>query len=86
MRTACSTPRTENIQTDNIESADNEISELPTISELICDIPDEDKNLVTETLRMSKRQKLFGNEFIVYHVYDVPKTLSEAYASSDAEY
>lgn len=30
--------------------------------------------------------KTFGDEFIVYLVDDVLKTLSEAYVSSDAEY
>jgi hypothetical protein len=39
--------------------------------------------------RRSKRQmteKSFGDDFIVYLVDDTPKTLSEAYASPDAEY
>ena len=89
MRTAGSTSRTENVQTENIESENNQTSELPTISEPICDIPEEDNNLVAEAPRRSKRQrveKTFGDDFIVYLVDDVPKTLSEAYASSDAEY
>ena len=89
MRTAGSTSQTENVQTDNIESENNQTSELPTISEPICDIPEEDNNLVAEAPRRSKRQrveKTFGDDFIVYLVDDVPKTLSEAYASPDAEY
>jgi hypothetical protein len=39
--------------------------------------------------RKSKRQrteKFFGDDFTVYLVNDTPKTLSDAYASPDAEY
>jgi hypothetical protein len=49
----------------------------------------EDNNLVNEPARRSKRPKIakfFGDDFIIYLVDDVPKTLSQAYASPDAEY
>lgn len=49
-------------------------------------IPEEEGN---ETLRKSKRQrtaKSFGPDFIVYLVDDTPSTISEAFASPDAEY
>jgi hypothetical protein len=39
--------------------------------------------------RRSKRQRIeksFGDDFIIYLVDDLPKTLSEAYASLDAQY
>ncbi|WVZ99677.1 LOW QUALITY PROTEIN: hypothetical protein U9M48_044940 [Paspalum notatum var. saurae] len=47
--------------------------------------PEEDNN---EAPRKSKRQRVeksFGNDFIVYLVDDTPMSLSEAYASSDAD-
>ena len=50
---------------------------------------DEDNDKVDDAPRRSKRQrvaKFFGDDFIVYLVDDVPKTLPEAYASPDAEY
>jgi hypothetical protein len=50
----------------------------------------EDNNLVIrEAPHGSKRQRIaksFGDDFIVYLVDDVPNTLSEAYASPEAEY
>jgi hypothetical protein len=50
---------------------------------------EEGNNLVDELARRSKRPKIvksFDDDFIVYLVDDVPKTLSQAYASPDAEY
>ena len=50
---------------------------------------DEDNDKVDDAPHRSKRQRVaksFGDDFIVYLVDDVPKTLSEAYASPDAEY
>ena len=50
------------------------------------DIPEEDDN---EAPRRSKRQrttKSFGEDFIVYLVNDTPTSISEAYATSDADY
>jgi hypothetical protein len=50
---------------------------------------EEDNYLVDEPACRSKRPKIaksFGDDFIVYLVDDVPKTLSQAYASPDAEY
>ena len=50
---------------------------------------DEDNDKVDDAPRRSKRQRIaksFGDDFIVYLVDDVPKTLLEAYASPDAEY
>ena len=49
----------------------------------------EDEHLVDDAPRRSQRQKIaksFGDNFIVYLVDDVPKTLPEAYVSHDAEY
>jgi hypothetical protein len=50
---------------------------------------EEDNNLVNEPTRKSKRPKItksFGDDFIVYLVDNLPKTLSQAYASPDTEY
>ena len=47
---------------------------------------EEDNN---ETLRKSKRQrtaKSFGDDFIVYLVDDLPRTIEEAYSSTNADY
>nr|ABG66099.1 retrotransposon protein, putative, Ty1-copia subclass [Oryza sativa Japonica Group] len=44
---------------------------------------------VSEAPRRSKRQRMaksFGDDFIVYLVDDTPKSISEAYASPDADY
>jgi hypothetical protein len=48
-----------------------------------------EENDSTEHPRRSKRQRVeksFGDDFTVYLVDDTPKTLSEAYASTDVEY
>ena len=50
---------------------------------------DEDNDKVDDTPRRSKRQRVaksFGDDFIVYLVDDMPKTLPEAYASPNGEY
>jgi len=50
---------------------------------------DEDNDKVDDAPRRSKRQRIvksFGDDFIVYLVDNVPKTLPEAYAAPDAEY
>ena len=62
-------------------------------SEQVENIPlrenNEEDNNSDITPRRSKRQKVqksFGDDFIVYLVDDVPTTLADAYASSDADY
>src|SRR5207237_10181144 len=58
----------------------------PTVSMEHYDNHVEDDN---EAPRRSKRQKIeksFGDDFIVYLVDDTPRTISEAYASPDADY
>jgi hypothetical protein len=50
---------------------------------------EDDNNLVNEPAHRSKRPKIvksFGDDFIVYLVNDVPKILSQAYASPDVVY
>ena len=52
-------------------------------------LSDENNDKVDDAPRRSKRQRVaksFGDDFIVYLVDDVPKTLPGAYASPDAEY
>src|ERR1041384_8468225 len=65
-----------------------DLTEIPetTISIEHVENPEEDDN---ETPIRSKRQrtaKTFGDDFIVYLVDDTPRTISEAYASLDADY
>jgi hypothetical protein len=58
----------------------------PTISTEHVENPMEDNS---ETPKRSKRQrtaKSFGDDFIVYLVDDTPSSISEAYASPDADY
>src|SRR6266542_3722702 len=58
----------------------------PTVSMEHYDNPVEDDN---EAPRRSKRNKIaksFGDDFIVYLMDDSPSTISEAYASPDADY
>jgi hypothetical protein len=48
--------------------------------------PEEDND---EAPRRSKRQRIdksFGDDFIIYLVDYTPKTIAEAYSSSDADY
>ena len=68
--------------------SDQDLTETPetTISIEHVENPEEDDN---ETPIRSKRQKTaktFGDDFIVYLVDDTPSTISEAYASLDADY
>ena len=58
----------------------------PTISMEHYDNPVEDDN---EAPKRSKRQRIaksFGDDFIVYLVDDTPSSISEAYASPNADY
>jgi hypothetical protein len=56
----------------------------------IRDVSKEDNNGSTyPPRRRSKRQRIqksYGGDYIVYLIDDVPKTLSEAYVSPNAEY
>jgi hypothetical protein len=78
MRAVGSNSLSENNHTPPLESFDE-----------IYTPPEEDNHLVNEPTRKSKRPRIaksFGDDFIVYLVDHVPKTLSQAYASPDAEY
>jgi hypothetical protein len=58
----------------------------PTIPMQLLEDPVEDNN---ETPKRSKRQrtaKSFGDDFLVYLIDDTPSSISEAYASEDADY
>ena len=82
MRAAGSTSQSKNKHTHE-HSLENYTQPEPN------DVKSEDEHLVDDAPRRSQRQKIaksFGDNFIVYLVDDVPKTLPEAYASHDAEY
>ena len=80
-----------------MKSASNSETQIYTQSKIIAPpepnsepvTSDEDNDKVDDAPCRSKRQrvaKFFGDDFIVYLVDDVPKTLPEAYASPDTEY
>jgi hypothetical protein len=62
------TPEPENIVAD--ESHEN--------------IPEEDNGIVTRKSKRRRVAKSFGDDYIIYLVDDTPKTIEEAYSSSDA--
>src|SRR3954463_13311421 len=79
-------PTSSNQEIPTLSSQD--LTEIPetTISIEHVENPEEDDN---ENPVRSKRQrtaKSFGDDFIVYLVDDTPSTISEAYASPDADY
>jgi hypothetical protein len=87
MRAAGSTSLSENNHTHMYDPKD--LTPLPESFDENCTPSKEDNNLVNEPACRSKRPKIanfFGDDFIVYLVDDVPKTLSQSYASPDAEY
>jgi hypothetical protein len=87
MRAVGSTSLSENNHTHMYDPKD--LTPPPESFDEIYTPYEEDNNLVNKLARMSKRPKIaksFGYDFIVYLVDDVPKTLSQAYASLDAEY
>ena len=47
---------------------------------------EKDDNKVTRKSKRQRTAKSFGDDFIVYLVDDTPKTIVEAYGSSDADY
>jgi hypothetical protein len=58
----------------------------PTISIEHSDNPVEDNNEAPTWSKRWRTAKSFGNNFIVYLVDDTPTSISEAYASQDADY
>jgi hypothetical protein len=65
-----------------------ELSVIPesTIAMEHVENPEEDDNETPVRSKRRRTAKSFGDDFIVYLVDDTPRTLSEAYASSDADY
>ena len=75
----------------NQEIPNTSIQELddipdPTISIEHTDNPEEEDNEVPVRSKRQRTAKSFGDDFIVYLVDDTPRTISEAYASLDADY
>ncbi|KAK1626296.1 hypothetical protein QYE76_000611 [Lolium multiflorum] len=67
------------------------IQEFATIPESTIPIehlenPEEDNNEAPKRSKRQRTAKSFGNDFIVYLVDDTPTSISEAYASPDADY
>src|SRR3954470_6670748 len=58
----------------------------PTISIEHPDNPVEDNNEAPTRSKRQRTAKSFGDDFIVYLVDDTPTSISEAYASQDADY
>jgi hypothetical protein len=87
MRAAGSTSLSENNHTHMYDPKD--LTPPPESFDEIYTPSEEDNNLVNEPTRRSKRLnivKSFGDDFIVYLMDDVPKTISQAYAYPDVEY
>jgi hypothetical protein len=87
MRPAGSTSLSENNQTHLYDPKD--LTPPPESFDENYTPYEEDNNLVNKPTRRSKIPKIeksFGDDFSVYPVDDVPKTLSQVYASPGAEY
>ena len=48
--------------------------------------PVEDNNEVPTRIKIQRTAKSFGDDFLVYLIDDTPSSISEAYASEDADY
>jgi len=49
------------------------------------EIPEEDNNVVTRKSKRRRTGKSFGEDYIIYLVYDTSTTIAEAYSSLDAD-
>jgi hypothetical protein len=58
----------------------------PTISIEHSNNPVEDNNRAPTRSKRRRTEKTFGDDFIVYLVDDTPTSISQAYASQDADY
>src|SRR3954464_11140031 len=69
-------------------SSDQEFSIFsePTIPIEHSESPKEDDNEIPKRSKRQRTAKSFGDDFIVYLVDDTPTSISEAYASPDADY
>src|SRR4051812_16954904 len=67
-------------------SQDFSIFPEPTMPIEHFDDPVEDDNEAPKRSKRQRTAKLFGDDFIVYLVDDTPTSISEAYASQDADY
>ena len=69
-------------------SSSQDLTEIPepTISMEHFDNPVEDDNEAPKRSKRQRTAKSFGDDFIVYLVDDTPTSISEAYASPDADY
>ena len=75
-----------NQEIPNTSSQELAVIPDPTISIEHTDNPTEDDNEAPIRSKRQRTAKSFGDDFIVYLVDDTPSTISEAYASLDADY
>ncbi|KAK1651268.1 hypothetical protein QYE76_069073 [Lolium multiflorum] len=67
-------------------SSTQELFSEPTMAIEYFDNPVEDDNEAPKRSKRQRTAKSFGQDFIVYLVDDTPTSISEAYASQDADY
>ncbi|KAK1648463.1 hypothetical protein QYE76_066268 [Lolium multiflorum] len=67
-------------------SSTQELFPEPTMAIEHFDNPVEDDNEAPKRSKRQRTAKSFGHDFIVYLVDDTPTSISEAYASQDADY
>ena len=79
-------PSSSNQEIPSTSSRELAVIPEPTISIEHADNPVEDDNEAPVRSKRQRTAKSFGDDFIVYLVDDTPSTISEAYASIDADY
>ncbi len=69
-------------------TSSQELATIPKSNILIehLENPEEDNNEAPKRSKRQRTAKSFGDDFIVYLVDDTPTSISEAYASPDADY
>ncbi|KAK1606274.1 hypothetical protein QYE76_029947 [Lolium multiflorum] len=75
-----------NVQHEMPSSSTHELFPEPTMAIEHFDNPVEDDNEAPKRSKRQRTAKSFGHDFIVYLVDDTPTSISEAYASQDADY
>ncbi|KAK1633200.1 hypothetical protein QYE76_007515, partial [Lolium multiflorum] len=84
--TSGKTIQLKNVQHEMPSSSTQELFPEPTMAIEHFDNPVEDDNEAPKRSKRQRTAKSFGHDFIVYLVEDTPTSISEAYASLDADY
>ena len=79
-------PSSSNQEMPNLSSQELATIPEPTIPMKHFENPVEDDNEIPIRSKRQRTAKSFGDDFIVYLVDDTPSSISEAYASPDADY